>query len=539
MQVNVERLPGSTVELEIVADADEFAIAVERAYKKVARDVTVPGFRRGKAPRNLLEKVVGREMIIQEAGQDMMDGLFRRAIEQENLIPVGDPSATITEVEPLAFTVKIEVFPTIELGDYQAVRVEPREIELEEGEVEEVLDQLQKQHSEWVEPSEPRMTRDDDQITMDIQVYEGEEQFQEPAEDATFVVGETPLFESLVEAIKMMPVGTTAELTLAFEEDDETVAPELRGKDLRYVVTLKGVKERQRPALDDELAAKVGDQYESFAQLREHIEKDLLRNKTMSARGEVATEVINAMAEQTSIDVPNSMVEREVEDELTQLRSRLAQQRLTLDEYLENNDQSEADLRDEIRPNAQRRVRNSLVLQEIAKVEQVEVTDEDIMAEIDRLSAPAQNPVRLREMYQSDYFRGLLENELFDRKLTETIINIATVGRGAVSGAGARLLEADAAEPIDVSFEAAEEPKDESSEAAEAPSDDSSTSEVVVPVSLAESTDSEVTDGSAIAAEEIEADEVDDPAVEPEATSIVSDDTTTEADSEAVRTEQA
>ena len=528
--MNVERLPGSTVELEIVADEDEFAVAVEQAFRKVARDISVPGFRRGKAPRNMIESMVGRDAVLQEAGHDMMDGLFRRAIEQESLVPVGDPTATVTQMEPLVFKVKIEVFPTIELGDYRSVRVEPREVEIEESEVEEVIDQLQRQHSEWVEPAEPRMARDDDQITMDIQVFEGEEQFQEPAEDATFVIGETPLFESLVEAIKLMPVGTTAELSLAFDDDDETVAPELRGKNLRYIVTLKGVMERQRPALDDDLAQKVGEQYASFDAMREQIEKDLLRNKATAARGEIATEVINAMAEGSTVDVPTSMVEREIEDEMTQFRSRLAQQRVTMDEYLESNDQTEEELRDEIRPNAARRVRNSLVLQEVAKAEDVKVTDEDILGEITRMVGSSANADRMREMYQSDYFKGLLENEMFDRKLTDTVINIATEDRGPVTGAGARLLEDDAA----ASIEAANATVDEAAE-----SDDPESvaeDDGVMPAALAESTDPDTTDGSVMAAEAIE------PAVE-DVSSDASDDATdalepTETDTDEAKASQ-
>lgn len=441
MRVNVERLPGSAVELDIFADDVEFADAVDKAYRKIAREVTIPGFRRGKAPRALIEKMVGREAVVEEAGQDMMDDLYRRAMEQEGLMPVGNPRVGILQPEPLGFKVVVEVFPTVELGDYQAVRVEPREVELDEAEVEEVIENLRKQHAEWRELSEERAPRDGDQITLDIDVFEGDEPFQEPARDATFVLGDTPLFDSLVEAIKMMPVGSSAELTLAFDEDDETVAPTLRGKELRYAITLKGVQERDLPAFDDELAQKVGAQYATADALRAAIEKDLLRNKAMQARGEVATEVINAMAETATIDVPASMVDREIDDELTQFRSRLAQQRLTLEEYLDQNDQTEEDLRAEIRPNAERRVRNSLVLQEIAKAEGLEITDEDIAAEIERLSAPAQNPERLRQMYQSDYFRGLLESELYDRKLTDFVLQIATEGKGAVVGAGAAALE--------------------------------------------------------------------------------------------------
>lgn len=435
-------MPGSSVELDIYADEVEFAEAYEKTLRKVSRDVTIPGFRKGKAPRNIIEKMVGRDAIVDEAGRDMMDDLYRRAIEQENIVPVGEPRVGILQPEPIAFKVTIEVFPTVTLGDYAGVRVEPREVELDESEVQEVLDQLQRQHADWVSVEEPRSPRDGDKIVIDLNVFDGDEPFQEPAEDAEFILGESSLFEALVESIKMMQPGATAELTLAFDDDDLSVNPALRGKSLRYVITLKDVQERVLPELDDELAAKVG-QFETFAAMREQIEKDLLRNKAMEARGEVATEVINTMAEGAEIDVPSSMVEKELEDEVTQFRSRLAQQGLNLDEYLQVNDQTMDELREEMRPNAERRIRNSVVLQEIAKAEGVEVTAEDISAEIDRLAAGSENPERLKTLYESEYFRGLLENELFDRKLTERVIAIATEGRGAVTGAGAAALEAE------------------------------------------------------------------------------------------------
>jgi len=439
VRVTVDRIPGSTVELDIYADDVEFSEAYEKALRRVSRDVTIPGFRKGKAPRHIIEKMVGHDAIVEEAGRDMMDDLYRQAIEQENLVPVGDPRVGILQAEPLAFTVTIEVFPTVTLGDYANVRVEPREVELEDSDVQEVLDQLQRQHSEWVSVAEPRAPRDDDKIVIDLGVFDGDEPFQEPAEDAEFILGESSLFEALVESIKMMQPGSTAELTLAFDDDDMSVNPALRGKSLRYVITLKDVQARVRPELGDDLAAKVG-QFDSFDALREQIEKDLLRNKAMEARSEIGTEVINAMSDVAEIDVPGSMVEKELEDEITQFRSRLAQQGLNLDEYLSVNNQTMDELRDEMRPNAERRVRNSVVLQEIAKAEGVEVTAEDIGAEIDRLAGGSESPDRLKTLYESEYFRGLLENELFDRKLTERVISIATEGRGAVTGAGAEAL---------------------------------------------------------------------------------------------------
>jgi trigger factor len=260
------------------------------------------------------------------------------------------------------------------------------------------------------------------------------------------------MFDTLVEAIKLMAPGSTAEMTLAFDDDDVSVNELLRGKELRYVITLKDVQKRDLPELNDELAQKAGD-FQTVADLREAVEKDLLRNKATQTRAEVATETINAMAEVSEVDVPASMIDKEIEDELTQLRSRLAQQGVSLDDYLQANAQSMDDLRDEYRPNAERRLRNSMVLQEIAKAEGLEVTEDDINEEIGRLSAGAENPERLVSLYQSDYFKGLLENEVFDRKLTDRVIEIATEGVGAVTGSGAEALKqamAPPAAPVEV-----------------------------------------------------------------------------------------
>ncbi len=456
MRVTVERMPGSVAEVDIYADDAEFSEAFNKAYRKIAREVAIPGFRKGKAPRHIIEGMIGRDAIVQQAGEDMMDDLFRRAIEQENLIPVGEPRVGILQPEPIGFKVVVEVYPEVKLGDYRSVRVEPKEVELEDSEVEEVIEQLQKTRATFEELETARQPMDGDQVILDYTVFDGEEQFQEPVEDAAFILGESGIFDSLAEAIKLMSPGTTAAVTLAFEDDDETVAPDLRGKELSYEITLKEIKRRVLPERDDELAKSAGD-FETFDALVEQVRKDLLRNKATQTRNEAVTEIINAIAETSEVEIPSTMVEKEIDDELTQFRSRLAQQRVTLEQYLETERQTMEELREEIRPNAERRVRNTMVLQQVAKAENLEVTADDVSAEIERLIVGMQDPDRMRDIYNSDHFRGLLENELFDRKLTDLVVEIATEGRGAVSGAGAEALKAALEPPAPVETDDADE----------------------------------------------------------------------------------
>lgn len=428
--------------MNIAADDDEFSKAMNQAYRRVVKEFNIPGFRKGKAPRHIVERMLGRDALVEEAGMGIMDELYRRALEQEGLTPVSEPEVNVLEPEPIAFQVVMQVYPEITLGDYKSVRVESREVNLEDGAIDETVERLRKNAAEWAELPEPRKPVDGDQVTIDMNVYEGDEIFQEPAEDMPWVLGEAGMFEALEEAIKLMDVGDSSELTLAFEEDDETVASEVRGKTLRYEMTLKGIKARDLPELDAEFAGKIGG-LESTDELRSEIRKDLLREKATEARTDVLNEIVNAMAEASEVDVPAAMVDSEIDSQVTQMRSRLAQSGMDLETFLEISKQTEEDFRAEMRPDAERRVRNSLVLQQITEAEELSITADDIENEISRLTGGMENPERMRSIYESDYFRERLLSEVQDRKLTDRIIEIATEGRGALAGEAAELLKED------------------------------------------------------------------------------------------------
>lgn len=440
MKVTVERLPQSAVRLDIAADPEEFERAFERAFRRINQQVAIPGFRPGRAPRALVERRLGREVIVHEAHQELMDQLYRKALEQEELVPVSEPVVEVYQDEPLAFRVEVQVYPRVELNDYRSVRVEPREVSVTGEEVDQALEDLRKSQSVWVEPEQPRHPTTGDQVTIDLQAFEGEEPFQSPLEGVPFVLGESSLFPQIEEAIRNLLPGESAEFDIAFAEDDERVNPDLRGKTLHYKVTLREVKERELPELDDEFARSVGD-FQSVDELRQRIRDDLLRQKALAARSEVVNEAVERLTELATVDVPTAMVERQVELQLERLRADLRQQGSSLEEYLRLSQKSLDDLKAELRPGAEERLRQFLVLESFAKVEGIEVTDDDLEAEIERLSAASENPEQMRSIYGSPYFRDLIGDELQSRKVTERLIEIATEGRGAVIGEAARLLE--------------------------------------------------------------------------------------------------
>ncbi len=444
MKLSVERQPASLVVLDITADDDEFANAMDKVFRKTARDIEIPGFRKGKAPRGIIERFYGREIFVRDAADEVMDRLYREALEQEALVPVGEPDVEIVEIEPVNFKVTIPVYPAVEPGDYRSVRVEPEDAAITDDDVNNVLEELRQSQAPWVDPSEPRKPREGDQVNIDYDVKEGDEDFQEPIKDAQFVLGETNLLPQLRERIEGMDVGQTETFDLAFDEEDEAADPSIRGKALTYTVTLNSVQERQLPEIDDEFAKNALDAA-SLEDLKQQIRDDVHQGKTNESRTSVVNTIINKMAEGAELDPPAVMVDEEVGHQLNHLKQSLAESGTPYETYLRAQGRTEEDVKQELRPDAERRLRNSLLMQEIAKREEITVTDEDIDAELDRMLGPGPDGEgddegddeqdRMREIYRSDYFKNMLRNNLYERKLNDHLVDIATEGRGAVINA--------------------------------------------------------------------------------------------------------
>lgn len=426
--------------LDIQADPEEFAKAMDRAFRRVTQRVNIPGFRPGKAPRIIIEQRLGRDVIVEEAHGEIMDTLYRQALEQEEIVPVSEPVVNIYQAEPVGFTVDIEVYPEVDLGDYRSLRVEPREVTVTDEDLEKALADIQRAHSLWVEPEEARTPREGDQVTINLSVTRDGEPFQEPLEDGVFVLGESGLFPQIEEALKNLHPGESAEFEITFDEDDATVNPELRGHTLQYALTLNEIKERELPAIDDELAKTVGD-YETLEELRAATRKNLLQARAVEARGEVVTAAVDTLAEAAELAVPSAMIERQLDDEIERLRSRLAQQGASLEEYLRFENMTEEEYRQNQRPEAERRLRNSLVLEAFAKAEEIEVSEDDLFEEIERLTGASENPEQMREIYSSPYFRQMLTEELTNRKVTDRLLELLTDGQGPVTGEGAEALK--------------------------------------------------------------------------------------------------
>lgn len=455
VKLTVERLPESQVRLEIAAEETEFAEAVEKAAKKVAREVAIPGFRKGKVPRHMIERMYGREIFLEEAHKSIMDSLYRDALKQEELVPVGDPHVEMTAADPVAFNVVVSVYPTIDAGDYASVRVEPIDAAVTDEQIDDVIARMQRGGATWVEPAEARKPHDGDQVIVDLAITtEDGEPFQDPISDSEFIIGESQLFEPLKNAIVDLEVGESTDVTIAFDDEDQAATERLRGQAVTYHVTLKAVKERQLAELDDEFAKNVAGE-ESYESLLKAVREDLHQAATNEARNDVLNSIVEKIAEGGSLEVPAPMVDDAVNEEIERLRTRLGYQRTTLEAYLRANQQTEDELREEVRPTVAKRLRNSLFLRNVAEREDIKVEPDEVETGVQELIGTSSNPENARKVYEADgYLRTVLSNELYDRKLSDRLIEIATEGRGAVVNAWVKPEPSEAAAPVGIIVEA-------------------------------------------------------------------------------------
>lgn len=458
MKVTIERIPESQVRLEIAADPEEQNEAIEKAYRKVAREVVIPGFRKGKAPRSMIERYFGREMVIDEANRELMDSLYRRAIEQEDLVPVGEPELDSVEPDPLQFTVILPVYPTVDPGDYLSVRVEPEDASISEAEVDEVLEGLRKQQSPWVDPAKARKAKMGDQITVDIAIAENGEEFQEPTEGATFELGETTFLAELVELVQTLKPGGSGSVDITFDEERLDPGDPRTGKTLTYTLTLTGLKERELLPLDDEFA-KTYASAETLDEVKERIQANLWAEKTRETRTSVVNTIVEKIVAGATFELPAPMIDEQVDRQVQRAQRELQMQGIPWDAFLRQIGQTEDEWRENIRPSAIESLSSSVVLREIAEKEGIEVSESDLITEIEELVArntdQAQQAQTRQAYLGNEYLRNVIRNDLYDQKLTDRLIEIATDGGEAVVN-GYVPKAAEAPEAVEAAEEAAE-----------------------------------------------------------------------------------
>ena len=406
--------------LHIELEDEDLAPYLDRSYRKLAQQLSIPGFRKGKAPRTVVESFVGRESLIHESLDDMLPVMTQRAIDEQEIEAAGTPAVEIVVLDPVTVKATVPLIPEVDLGAYKDIRLDDAPVEITSEDVDGRLGELQDQASSW-EPVE-REVAAGDMTTMDAKGHVDEEYILNN-EGAVYVVDleSTLPFAGFSEQLVGMEVGVEKEFTLKVPADhaDNRFA----GQNVHMSVTVKDVKQRLRPELDDEFAKDLGDEFETLEQLRERIRSDLQSQREQAAEQMLRRTVMDSLVARTDFELPPGVVERQLQHQIESFRREYENQ--VPAEVLES---QLTRIAEDGREGAERRVREAFLLEAVAKAESVEATDEDVDQRLDEMAeARRMPPAQLRKLAHDQGWYESMRSEFVDQKALDLLVERADV----------------------------------------------------------------------------------------------------------------
>ncbi|KAA0563615.1 trigger factor [Rossellomorea aquimaris] len=387
MSAKWEKQEGNQGVLTIEVEAAKVNEGLDAAFKKVVKQVNVPGFRKGKMPRGMFEKRFGVESLYQDALDFILPEAYAKAIEETGIDPIDRPEIDVEQMEKgkeLIFTAKVQVKPEVKLGEYKGLEVEKMETEVTAEDVEAELTSLQEKQAELAVKEEGK-AEDGDTVTMDFEGFVDGEAFEGgQAENYSLELGSGQFIPGFEEQLIGVASGEEKEVEVNFPE--EYHAAELAGKPATFKVKVHEIKAKELPALDDEFAKDADEEVETLAELKEKIENRLQESKKNEAETAVRETLVNKASDNAEVEIPEVMVTAEVDRMMQEFEQRLQMQGMNLDLYFQFSGQTEEDLRGQMKEDAGKRVRTNLTLEAIAAAENLEVTDEEAEEEVNKMA---------------------------------------------------------------------------------------------------------------------------------------------------------
>ena len=469
MQITRESDSSIEVTLNIAMEPDDEEPFLNRSYRRLAGRVRIPGFRPGKAPRSVVESHLGRTTLVQEALEFMIPESLDQILREQEIQAFAEPQLEVLELEPVSFKAVVPLEPEVDLGEFRSIRVESPPVEIGQEDVDRVLESLQYESAPW-EPVE-RPVAFGDMVTINVKgTIAGEDAIDdEGVEFIPQLDNELPLpgFSVYLEG---MTEGQEKEFTLAVPE--EYPQENYAGKDCHFHVEVVSIKEKQLPELDDEFAKGVREGFESMEALQEHIRQRLTEEGETTAQREMERNVLDELKKLANIQASELIYQREMDSIREDHERTLRNQRLDMDTYLRFIGQTEQEWSEQLRPQAEDRLASFLVMRKLAEQESIEVTSEDVDAEIDRLTEnSAEETVdSLRRVLNSEDSRESIRSSLLNRKVLGFLVDIALANGGTDSAGSVADEESPEDAPEPEADAEAEVPSDEGEATGDAPS---------------------------------------------------------------------
>lgn len=378
MEAKMEKIETNVVKLEVKVEAEKFDAALKKAYNKNKMHFNVQGFRKGKVPMAMVKKFYGVEVLYDDAVNFVIDETYPAALAENDIKPVDYPKVDIVEIgegKDLVYTAEITTYPEVELGEYKGLEVKKPTYEVNDEEVEKQLVSMQEKNAR-VTTKEEGTVEDKNIAVIDFKGYIDGTPFEGgEGTDFSLEIGSGSFIDNFEEQLIGLSVGDTKEVNVTFPENYGS--EELNGKPAKFDVTVKEIKVKELPALDDEFA-KDASEFETLDELKEDIKKNLQKAEDQKAENEFEEDIITAIIENTKLDLPQVMVEKEIDHMMNDLENRLKYQGLTLDQYMEFTGNTPEKMRDFMKENAERKVKADIIIDAIAKAENIEATEEEL-----------------------------------------------------------------------------------------------------------------------------------------------------------------
>ncbi|MFC9657854.1 trigger factor [Bacillus subtilis] len=394
MSVKWEKQEGNEGVLTVEVDAETFKTALDDAFKKVVKQVSIPGFRKGKIPRGLFEQRFGVEALYQDALDILLPVEYPKAVEEAGIEPVDRPEIDVEKIEKgesLIFTAKVTVKPEVKLGEYKGLGIEKDDTTVTDEDVQNELKALQERQAELVVKEEGAV-EEGNTVVLDFEGFVDGEAFEGgKAENYSLEVGSGSFIPGFEDQLVGLEAGAEKDVEVTFPE--EYHAEELAGKPAVFKVKIHEIKAKELPDLDDEFAKDIDEEVETLAELTEKTKKRLEESKENEADAKLREELVLKASENAEIDVPQAMVDTELDRMLKEFEQRLQMQGMNLELYTQFSGQDEAALKEQMKEDAEKRVKSNLTLEAIAKAENLEVSDEEVEAELTKMAEAYNMPV--------------------------------------------------------------------------------------------------------------------------------------------------
>ena len=419
MKVSSEKVENCQVSLNIEVEADEMGKSLDEAYHRLVNRTSIPGFRKGKAPRAILEQHVGKDSLLREALERLIPQLYKQAVESEKIDPIAGPQIELTQNDPLIFKAIVPLKPEVKLGDYHNIKLKPEPIKIGDKEIEAAIESLQQEHAILLPVK--RSVQLGDFVTISIEASVEGKPFLNH-KDLVYEVGDNPSFPLSGFASNLQGVKKSEEKAFSLKIPADYRIEEFRGKECAFKVMVTEIKKKQLPDLDDEFAQSCN--YADLTQLREQITADLRARAKEKSRLELRRKTVGVVVEGSSVDYPPILEDREIENLLNDEARHLGYREV--EDYLNRINRTEEELRLALRPIAKKRVTNSLVLGKVAEEEKIEIATSEVDNKVEEMVGKAEDKEKMQRLLALPQVREPIAESLRIEKTIDRLVQIVS-----------------------------------------------------------------------------------------------------------------